>query len=86
MWSQVDPRNQQQSIVAVELGELRVAPVKLTHAGAVHQRDGAIGALGVPKLAQQGKELCVNINALLPSKCHKKLGKSVRCASFPSAF
>lgn len=48
MWSQVDPRNQQQSIVAVELGELRVAPVKLTHAGAVHQRDGAIGALGVP--------------------------------------
>lgn len=48
--AQVDAGHEQQGVVSVELGELGVAPVKWPHAGAVHQRDVAIGALRVPQL------------------------------------
>lgn len=79
MGSQVDPRHQQQRVVAVELGELRVAPVKVTHAGAVHQRDGAIRPLGVPKLTQHVlKYVQILMNSYL-LRVYKTLG---RCASF----
>lgn len=53
--TQVDARHQQQGVVGVELGKLGVAPVELPHAGAVHQRDVAIGALCVPKLKERKK-------------------------------
>lgn len=53
MGTQVDTRHQQQGVVGVELGELGVAPVELTHAGAVHQRDVAIGSLRVPELREK---------------------------------
>lgn len=48
MWAQVDTRHEQQGVVSVELGELGVAPIKLPHAGAVHQRDIPIWPLRVP--------------------------------------
>lgn len=62
MRTQVDARHQQQGIVGVELGELCVAPVKLPHAGAVHQRYVAIRALSIPKLSvrKRGRETWVN--------------------------
>lgn len=54
VWAQVDAGHEQQGVVSVELGELGVAPVKRPHAGAVHQRDAAIGALRVPQLVTRG--------------------------------
>lgn len=48
VWSQIDTRHEQQGVVGVELGELGVAPVKLLHAGAVHQRDNTVVPLCVP--------------------------------------
>lgn len=50
MGAQVDAGHQQQGVVSVELRELCVAPVKLTHTGTVNQRDGAIWTLCVPEL------------------------------------
>lgn len=48
VWAQVDTGHEQQGVISVELGELGVAPVKLTHAGAVHHRDITIWPLCVP--------------------------------------
>lgn len=55
--AQVDARHEQQGVVGVELRELGVAPVKLPHAGAVHQRDIAICALCVPQLHKKSQKM-----------------------------
>lgn len=56
MRAQVNSRHEQETVVSIELGELGVAPVELSHAAAVHHCDFAVEPLRVPQLITAGSE------------------------------